>query len=937
MLLGRVTDPSGALLPNAALHLLDPSHPGTTVRTARADRAGRFRIEVPAGTFLLQVESEGFAPFTSPPLHLRPGSSTELPVQLAIADQSEQVDVSGAHGDATNPENGGGALHFDGERLNMLSDDPSTLQQQINALAGPGLGGNTQILVNGFSGGRLPPKAAIRSISINANPYSAFYDTPGFGRVEIETKPGGDKLHGALDFAGTDQPLDARNPFTTVQPPFFQFQTDGNLTGPIGKKTSFFAADNVQQLANNAAVNAVLLDSQFASGTYSAAVPAPKLTQTYSARLDRQFTPSNFGFVRDEWSRSHTSNDGLAPLLLPSAAYTSNTLTDTFQAADTQLMGPHAVNEVRFQYLRSRVRQDPNSSATGLLVEGAFQQFGSPAQVLRDNQDHYEGQERFEFDRGKHAVRLGARFRAVRLSNLSSANFNGQYVFNNLGSYAITEQGLAAHLTPAQIRAEGGGASQFSITMGQPRARLLNDDVGVYAEDDWHLSRNVTASYGFRFESESAVPDHADAAPRLGLAWAVHRGRKPVPLAVLHAGYGIFYNRFPAASLLQAVRENGVSETAFFAQNPDTFSQKSDGSPAAPPVSQLTATEPTIFRVNPALRTSYNQIASLGADRDLGRRGTVSAMFLYAHGAHEYLTRNINAPLPGTFDPGLPGSGVRPLGTAQNIYQFSSDSNENDEVFTANTQVQLTRSLFVFAAYTLQRQANEGAGVSSFPSEPYNLRADYAPDAAAFKQVLNSALIWTLPHGLQAGLFFNAHSGTGFDITTGTDLNGDTIFNDRPAYATDLSRPSVVRTRFGNFDTLPLPGAALVPRNAGEAPALLWLDPQLRKNFHIGPRPSAEKIKAGNTAASAAASAPSPARPERPWQLSFQVDAQNILNHTNPGTPIGVLPTPGQPLCHGLQSTTACSYFGQSLSLANDFSPLTASNRTILVQSFFTF
>ena len=177
---GTVTDPSGALVPNAEVRLLDPAHPGTTVSTAQTDRAGRFRLQTHPGVFQVQVESEGFALFTSPPLALRPGAPTQLPVRLAIAARSEQVDVTDARGGATDPESDGSALKFGGERLNMLSDDPATLQQQINALAGPGLGDNTQILVNGFSGGRIPPKAAIRSLRINENPYSALYDSPGF-------------------------------------------------------------------------------------------------------------------------------------------------------------------------------------------------------------------------------------------------------------------------------------------------------------------------------------------------------------------------------------------------------------------------------------------------------------------------------------------------------------------------------------------------------------------------------------------------------------------------------------------------------------------------------------------------------------------------------------------------------------------------------------
>ena len=937
-LVGTVTDPSGAVILNASIYLAGMGRE----ETGQTDRAGRFSFHVAPGTYTIQVESDGFERFTSHPLAVRANLPVRLPVQLAVAARNEQIDVDTLRSGSTEPGENGSALIFSGDKLSMLSDDPATLAQQINALAGPGLGGSTQILVNGFTGGRIPPKAAIRSISVNQNPYSAYYDTPGFGRLEIDTKPGADKFHGALDFAGTDQPLNARNPFTAEQPPFYQFQTDSNLTGPINRKTAFFAAQNVVQLANNAVVNALVLDGGLQPGAVSTAVPAPQLTQTYSLRVDRQFSAKNFGFLRNEWSRTHTTNDGLSPLLLPSAAFASTTLTNTLQAADTQLLGPHAVNETRFQYLRTRVRQDPNSTQTGLLVQGAFQSFGSTNQFLRDNADRYELQDRLELDRGHHSLRAGFRFRELRDANNSTANFNGQYVFNSISAYQLTAANLQACATPGtgggclgpeQLRAQGGGASQFSITTGQPAALLHTADVGAYAEDDWRVSRDVTLSYGLRLESQSAVPDHFDPAPRVGVAWAVHHGKSPTPLVVLRTGYGIFYTRFPAGSLLRALRQDGVAESGFFSQNPDTFTQGMDGSPIPPPLSQLTASEPTVFRVNPQLRSAYNQVASFGADRYLGRRGVVSASFLYAHGAHEYLLRNVNAPLPGTFSPDLPGSGTRPLGGTQNIYQYSSDSNENDELFSTNTQLQATKRLFLFVSYILQRQAGETTGPNSFPSDQYNLRADYARDSGLYRQFLNSAVFWKLPRDYGIAMFFNAHSGAPFDITTGTDRNGDTIFNDRPAFATDLTRASVVRTRFGDFDTAPLLGQNLIPRNYATAPPLFWVDLQGKKSFHLGPRPPSPAAGAAEGTRPAAA----PARPDRPWELRFQVDAQNVLNHTNPGLPLGVLPSPGEPLCAGLTSATACSYFGRSLSQASDFSPLTASNRTILLQALFTF
>ena len=882
---------------------------------------------MPPGTYVVRVASEGFSPFASRALLLAAGKELRLPVRLSVAGRAERIDVEPQRGLSTDPNENGGAMVITGDQLRQLSNDPATLQQQINALAGPGLGNNRQVLVNGFSNGQLPPKASIRSIRVNENPFSAYYDTQGFGRVEIDTKPGTDKLHGGLNFAGSDKAFNAQNPydFDGPDPPYYQFQTDGNLTGPINRKTAYFAAGSLQQLANNAIVNADVLDANLAESAVSEALPAPQLTETYSLRVDEQFSPKNFGFVREEWSQTHITNSGIVPLVLPSAAYTANTLADTVQASDTQVLGAHAINQTRFQYLRTRISQRPDSTAPTLNVQGSFLGGGSLTQLLHDNQDRYELQDTFDFDRGSHAVRAGFRFRELRDADNARANFNGEYTFDSLAAYQITQRGIAAGLTGAQIRALGGGASQFNLAAGQSQARLLDDDAGIFAEDDWKVARNITVSYGFRFESQSAIPDHVNPAPRLGVSWAPHHGKGAAPLVVLRAGYGIFYDRFPATNLLQAVRQNGRTETAYFVGNPDTY-------PAIPSPASLTVTEPTVFRVSPTLRTSYNQIASLSADRYLGSRGSVSATVLFAHGAHEYLTRNINAPLPGTVNPADPASGVRPLGTSENIYQYSSDSNENDEVVTLNARLQATRRLSLISVYNYQHQVNETAGTASFPSNQYDLRQDYARENGIPAQTEQLFLIYDLPRNFGAVLFFTAHSGTPFDITTGTDNNGDTIFNDRPAFATDLTRPSVVKTAFGAFDTDPIAGQGTIPRNYGDSPGLAWLDLQLYRDFHVGPR---AKAAADGKAGAAAV------RPDRLWDLKFQVEAQNLLNHNNPGVPVGVLapqPCPatavGTPPASGL---CASSTFGHSLSLASDFSPLTASNRTILLQSFFTF
>src|SRR5262249_42772047 len=107
-------------------------------------------------------------------------------------------------------------------------------------------------------------------------------------------------------------------------------------------------------------------------------------------------------------------------------------------------------------------------------------------------------------------------------------------------------------------------------------------------------------------------------------------------------------------------------------------------------------------------------------------------------------------------------------------------------------------------------------------------------------------------------------SSVPFDITTGRDANGDSLFNDRPAFATDMSRPSVVVTRFGAFDLSPLPGQRIIPRNYRTSPTFF------RENLGVGKKIALTKKKAR--------------------LFSFKVT--NFSTHPNRGLPVGILGSP---------------------------------------------
>lgn len=871
-------DPSGARIPRASIHI----HGDHFDSDSATSGAGTYTLTLQPGKYELTIQAPGFRSLTKS-TEIEAGDHRSLNLRLSIEVSDEEISVN----PSTGSDDTSDAINFSGDQLETLSDDPETLRQQLIAMAGGGTGMSTpQFYVDGFSNGQVPPKSAIRAIHINHNPYSTLYDRPGFGRVEIETRAGGNQLHGMFDVGGTDNAFNSGNPFATTQPPYYQLLFRGNVSGPIRKKSSYFLGGNTSDLQNNAVVNAVNPTSP--ETQLSEAVPNPMRDDDYTLRMDHQFSAANQISGRYEIHRSHQANAGVGLLVLPSEGYTNNLLTQTLQMDDNEVVNPKVVNDARFQYIRTRARQNPNDTSPTILVEGAFSGGGSTTQSSHDNQDQYEFQENLSIDRGHHFIRTGMRYRWFRDSNNTNAGFNGEYIFPDVASY------------------ESGSPTQFSLTTGLPGSAVGTGDLGVYAEDEWKVSHAFTLNYGLRYETQSAIPDHNDPAPRIGFAWAIRRKSAKIPFVTLRGGSGLFYQRLNAADLLPTVRQNGINQIAYFVENPTFY-------PLVPPSSGLTATQPTIYRLDPQFKTARTVVSSLTAERSIGRIGSITANFLEADGRHVYLLRNANAPLPGTYDPTDPSSGVRPLGGTQNIYQYTSEGTGSQRTFYTNLNLNPRRWLSLFSFYIAQRDHSDANGISWFVSNSYNIRQDYGRDDSDIAQQFFMGGAITLPHGIAVRPFLTAHSGRPFNITTGTDLNGDTIYNDRPAFATDLSRPSVVRTAYGNFDTDPLPSQTLIPYNYGHGPALAWMDLQASEELRVGPRPS------GVTAAPTAKPGQTP---ERPWSLTFSLEVENLFNHTNAANPVGVLSSP---------------LFGKSLSEATDFSSLTAANRTLLFHTSFNF
>src|SRR5436190_9221097 len=288
---GQIKDPSGASIPGATV---TATGPGGVVKVATADEQGSYAIGgLPPGSYTVRVMAPGFGVFENP-IEMRAGATQTMDAALTVTLEKQEVTVTEQSHVDVDPSNNASALVLKGADLDALSDNPDDLASDLQALAGPGAGPNGgQIYIDGFTGGRLPPKESIREIRINQNPFSAEYDRLGFGRIEVFTKPGTDKFHGQAFMNYGDDMFNSRNPFAPTKGFYEQKFFGGNFSGPLTKKSSFFIDAERRSIDDNAVINTVILDPSLNISPFSQTVVTPNVRTTVSPRIDYQLNGSN--------------------------------------------------------------------------------------------------------------------------------------------------------------------------------------------------------------------------------------------------------------------------------------------------------------------------------------------------------------------------------------------------------------------------------------------------------------------------------------------------------------------------------------------------------------------------------------------------------------------------------------------------------------------
>jgi Carboxypeptidase regulatory-like domain len=882
---GMVVDPDDALVPDATV-TLTPAGAGKTPQTTTSKSDGTYTFRgVPAGTYIVTVTASGFAAFVKEGIKVSVGQNLSVDASLVLAEESQQMTVTADTVQlSVDPDNNSSSTVITGDALNALSDDPDELATELAALAGPSAGPNGgQIYIDGFTGGQLPPKSSILAIRINSNPFSAQYDQPGYGRIEIITKPGTDKFHGSGSFQFQDKFLNTSNPFlgsTNNQPEYHTIFGLANITGPIRPGMAFTLAGSYRDIQNNVIINPTAIYSSSPTSTVmcapglstlgtctsnpyptsARAVAAPQTRWDINPRLDTMVGSKNTLTARFEYeSNTSTSNGGGNSL--PTLGSKSNSSEITFQLSDTQLWSNSVINETRFEFQRDTSGSNPFNTSPGISVQGIVNAGGTGGGSINSNtSDHIEVQNYTSVQLLKNFIRLGARLRTTGESISSNGGANGSLIYsylldpctdpnstNKTNCTTTTTPCLAANVS-IYSSYQCGNPFEFSqTTINNLTINARQTDFEPYAEDDWKVKNNLTISYGVRLEVQNFINSTHDFAPRTSLAYGVPR-KNGKTTTVLRAGFGIFYTRFGLGQIAGLVQNNGLNQNDLLYTNPGTACTPTTitGCTAG---TGSSAARPSVAAAGNGLRSSYLMETAGTVEQQVGKYASVTVTYLNARGEHQFLTRTF----PGT-------ANVCPIAASSAFYVNCTQSEGifRQNQINTNINVRTPKGTSIFGYYSANWADSNLSGIT----DPFHPAVDYGRATFAVRSRLSLGGTIPLPFLITASPLIFAQSGSPYNVTTGSDNNLDGNFDDRPSFANGATSGNCFSASTFNArtSTTPVytPGETYteVPINYCTGPANVAFNLRLNRTFGFGPKTAPTPGRGGGAGGAGGAGGP---------------------------------------------------------------------------------
>jgi hypothetical protein len=852
---GTVTDQTGGVIVGASVTLVDSRGQKSTTAT---NDLGAYAFEgIPAGRYTLTVRNKGFMPFTSR-VAVRQETGVRIDARLTVAiSVTTEVRSGEQPGLSTDPRKNLSALVLTPTEIAALPDDPQRLVQRVLEMAGStGKPNDVALFVDGFrESQRFPPKSAIEMIRINSNPFSPEFAQPSLDRVEITTKPGSDTFHGEATAQAASSALDARNPLSATKPDAQTLNYTGYFQGPIVKgRLDFLAYAGQWRQDDTVVAHGPLINSAATSvQPLGTAVIAPIATRSGMAGTNLQVANQRVNVsytMNDETRRNQGLDTGLD---LPERAYDRSTRDDVGRLWWTSV-GQRTLNDVRFQFTRNFAEANPILAAPAVLVLNAFNGGGNQDVASRSSITGLQGSETLTLQRGRHTIKAGGGVENSSYGSTDRTEMGGTFFFgadverDRFGHPLLDAAGQTIPVTPLEnyqrtvLGLPGYAPSEFWISRGTTAVDVAQWYAGSFVLDDWALSNRMSLSYGLRQDLQSNVASGLYLAPRASLSWLLDENAKNA----IKLGAGIFNGRVEPDVTLDTERANGVNRQLLIVERPSGF-------PAIPPPDVLSAAPIVVHTKAADLRLPYSFVASASYERQLPAGLFAVVQYTYSRGMR--LLR-----LRGVADPGAaPGSSV-----AQ-VFQFESSGRSLQRELMVGLRGSHGRFVTLFANYIYGVKYSDTDSPFTTPANSQDLAGEYGYAADDQRHQFVSGTTVQLRGGLSVSPYLVFATGRPINITTGFDNNGDTVFTDRPSFATP-GEPGAINTRYGWLNPNPKPGELIIPRNFGREPNVFTLNLSVTQAIYEG--------------------------------ISITLDAENLINHPRYVKSDGVVtsPTFGMPI-----------------------------------------
>jgi hypothetical protein len=729
---GRVLDASGAAMTAVNVKVYQGE---TLLKETITDATGDFTVPIEAGEYRVEVSAPDFETYNE--VVLVTPNLGPLAITMDLALVTENIEVQAQRQELSIDSSSNLTATVLGEDLiEQLPDDEDELRailEQIAASTGAA-GAQAEFIIDGFSGGRLPPRDQIMQIRINSNPYTTEFSRGGNGRMEIMTRAGGGQWRGNLGFNFRDESLNATEFRANRRPPYQQRNFNTGFNGPlIPGKLSFSLNARVNEQEDSDT-----LVARTSTQVFNDAVVRPQRSRSIDSRSTLQLSRNNQLNFSFGYNTNKRENQGVGGFTLPERGSDNKDNGFNFQLRETAVIGTKFVHEVRFGFDRDRSNQTPRVLGPSINVLDTFNGGGS-SNVNEEKVSNYQFGNALSYASGKLQLKTGLQGNYRNEYSYSENGFQGTWTYSSLVDY------------------EDGRPAQYSVTRGNPLLEVSQLELGGFLQTDWTVRPNLSLSAGLRYDVQTNLADYNNFDPRIGFALKVNN------TTVLRGGGGLYHQRFNIGQTDTLLRSDGTRQQQIIVRDPSFPDPFLFGNATVIPPSQI--------RVKAEdLAAPYSVNSSVSIEKTLPTGFRVTATYGFDRGIHLLRSRNLNAPPPGS-------GGVRPDPTQGNIMLLESTGLSKAHSLSIGFNKSLSNGLNFNGSYATSSAYSDVAGN---PMDNYNLRADWGRTNEYVKHRVFSSVSYRMPWGVFVNSFITASSGRPYNITTGRDDNQDTNLNDRP-------------------------------------------------------------------------------------------------------------------------------------------------------------